>query len=474
MKTFLPQHLPVEYAASAYNDDSPRNGHEPTNRTGISRFTRRNGSEQSRMAAHHPVSGSALMRKLSGSFYPVLILFLGLVALLVTSSSVNAQMSGDLELALSMHKAGKLRDAIEFYSEAIRKNPKSAEAFNWRGIAYDDLGETDKAFQDFNEAIEVNNNYADAYNNRGEIYRKKKMYREALNDYSKAVQLEPTFAEAYYNLAMVSELENRPGPAAANYENYLKNKPDAPDKSEIESKIKALRQAAASMPRPGAPPVAQKPGESKPAAPPQPAAKPTAPEAAKPATPPKPPMPGAVGGTQTAPGMPKPGMPGMQPVMPNIPGMPPGISPDMLVSMMTGIGILGVIIDVVLYLFTAFMLFLIAKKTNTNLPWLAFIPIAQIVLALNIARKPLWWFLLLLLPVAIVPLAMAVGFDPTGGTIVTILAALIFLIWAVVILFVCIGIARARGKSVIWGILLFLFPCVLPGLIALGYLGLSE
>jgi hypothetical protein len=108
------------------------------------------------------------------------------------------------------------------------------------------------------------------------------------------------------------------------------------------------------------------------------------------------------------------------------------------------------------------------------LPWLAFIPIAQIVLALNIAGKPLWWFLLLLLPVALVPLAIAGGLDPTGGIIVMILAALILLIWAVVILFVCIGIARARGKSVIWGILLFLFPCVLPGLIALAYLGLSE
>jgi hypothetical protein len=69
---------------------------------------------------------------------------------------------------------------------------------------------------------------------------------------------------------------------------------------------------------------------------------------------------------------------------------------------------------------------------------------------------------------------MAAGFDPTGGIIVMILVALILLIWAVVILFVCIGIARARGKSVIWGVLLFLSPCILPGLIALAYLGLSE
>jgi len=365
---------------------------------------------------------------------------------------------------LSMHKAGKPRDAIEFDSEAIKKNPKSAEAYNWRGIAYDDLGETDRAFQDFNEAIEINANYADAYNNRGEIYRKKKMYREALNDYSKAVQLEPNFAEAYYNLGMASEAENRPGPAAASYENYLKYKPDASDKGEIESKIKALRQAAASTPRPGASAVAQKPGESKPA---QPQAQP---KPAAPTTPPKPAAPGVVGGTQM-PGMQGvPGIPGMSQNVPNIPGMP-GISPDMLVSMMAGMGIISAVLPIIIYLFSAFMLFLIARKTNTNLPWLAFIPIANLILMINIAEKPLKWILLFFVPIVIPFLALVAPMDPTGGILVMVLGLVLVLVPVLAWLFLSLGIARARGKSAIWGVLLFL-PCT--NLIALAYLGLSE
>ncbi len=159
-------------------------------------------------------------------------------------------VTSELELAVKMQRAGRLVDAIEIYSEVIRKNPRSAEAHNWRGIAYDELGETNKAFQDFSAAIEISPNYADAYNNRGEIYRKKKMHREALNDYLKAVQLESNFAEAYYNLAILSEAENRPGPAALNYENYLKCKPDVPDKAAIQVKILTLRQAAAAQQRP--------------------------------------------------------------------------------------------------------------------------------------------------------------------------------------------------------------------------------
>lgn len=415
---------------------------------GISTRTR-SKVRQAKVAAHRPATGSVFSSKSSDSIRRTFILVLASVALLLAPFPATSQMTGDLELALKMHKAGKLSDAIEVYSEVIKKNPKAAEAYNWRGIAYDDLGQTDKALQDFSKAIEISPNYADAYNNRGEIYRKKKMYREAITDYMKAVQLEPNFAEAHYNLGMVNELQNKLAPAATGYENYLKHKPDAADKTEIEAKIKTLRQAAAAQPRPGSPPVAQKPGEPRPPQP-QAAPRPTAPGVVKPAVPAKPAAPSGV----------DLGIPGV-----------PEISPDMLIGLMAGIGILGAVIPVVFYLFVSFMLFLIAKKTNTSLPWLAFIPIANIVLMLNIAGKPFWWLLLLLVPLASPLLAIVGTMDPTDGILVMVLTLILFLIPAVAWLFVSLGIARARGKSAVWGVLLFL-PCT--NLIALAYLGLSS
>lgn len=403
------------------------------------------------VAAHRPSTASSFSQKFPDSIRRTLILVLAFVALLLAPLPAISQMTGDLELALKMQKTGKLRDAIEIYSEAIKKNPKSAEAYNWRGMAYDDLGETDKALQDFSKAIEISPNYADAYNNRGEIYREKKMNREAINDYMKAVQLEPNFAEAHYNLGVASELENRLAAAAAGYENYLKYKPDAADKSELEAKIKSLRQAAAAQPRPGPPPVPQKPGEptqvQTQAGPrPGPAGADRAPAVAKPATP---------GGIDL-------GIPGV-----------PEISPDILIGLITGIGILGAIIPVIFYLFVSFMLFLIAKKTNTSLPWLAFVPIANIVLILNIAGKPLWWLLLLLLPIASPALAIVGTVDPTDGILVMVLMLILILIPVVAWLFISLEIARARGKSAFWGILLFI-PCGITSLIALAYLGLSD
>jgi len=85
----------------------------------------------------------------------------------------------------------------------------------------------------------------------------------------------------------------------------------------------------------------------------------------------------------------------------------------------------------------------IARKTNTPNGWMAWIPIANIFLALNIAQKPGWWFILFLIP--LVGLVMAI--------------------------IVTMAIAERRGKPSWWGILLIV-PVV--GLIVPGYLAWSD
>jgi hypothetical protein len=153
-----------------------------------------------------------------------------------------------------------------------------------------------------------------------------------------------------------------------------------------------------------------------------------------------------------------------------IPGVPP--IPLEAFNMLAGFDIISSIISFLLfYLFPSVMIFLIAKKTNTSLPWLAFIPIAQLILLLNIARKPLWWILLFFVPLLAIPLALVGSIDPTGGIIAGVLTIIVSLVPVVAWLFVCTAMAAARGKSVIWGILTFI-PCTT--ILGLGYLGLSK
>ena len=78
---------------------------------------------------------------------------------------------------------------------------------------------------------------------------------------------------------------------------------------------------------------------------------------------------------------------------------------EMLGFLMSGV---WSVVSVVVYVFVAFCLFIIAKKTNTENPWLAFIPIANIVLACQIAGKPWWWIFLFLIPIANIVLGIIV------------------------------------------------------------------
>ena len=98
---------------------------------------------------------------------------------------------------------------------------------------------------------------------------------------------------------------------------------------------------------------------------------------------------------------------------------------------------------VAMYIYMALAIQTIAQKTNTENPWLAWIPIVNVVLMLNIAKKPIWWIILCFVP----------GVNIVVGIIV----------W--------MAVAEARNKPSWWGILIIV-PVV--GLIVPGYLAWSD
>lgn len=97
----------------------------------------------------------------------------------------------------------------------------------------------------------------------------------------------------------------------------------------------------------------------------------------------------------------------------------------------------------VFYVYLALTLQTIARKTNTENGWLAWIPIVNIVLMCNIAKKPVWWIILFFIPLV----NLVIG----------------IILW--------MGIAEARNKPGWWGILLIV-PVV--GIIVPGYLAWSD
>jgi Family of unknown function (DUF5684) len=61
-------------------------------------------------------------------------------------------------------------------------------------------------------------------------------------------------------------------------------------------------------------------------------------------------------------------------------------------------GMAGIVIQLVIYLFYAYCVFALAKKMGAANAWMAFIPLLNIYLFMKMAGKPGWWLILMFIP----------------------------------------------------------------------------
>jgi len=102
------------------------------------------------------------------------------------------------------------------------------------------------------------------------------------------------------------------------------------------------------------------------------------------------------------------------------------------------------IISIIVYFYFSYSLYVIAQKTgHESNAWMAWVPVINTFLMLQIAGKPMWWFILLLIPIVNI----------------------------VILIIVWMKIAEARNKPDWWGLLL-LVPFV--NFIVPGYLAFAD
>ncbi len=101
---------------------------------------------------------------------------------------------GNMKLA-----AGKYKQAIEYYTAALQRNPNFAFVYFQRGYVKDKLGDLKGAIEDYDNAIRLNPDNAGIYNNRG--YSKNKLgdYESSIEDYDNAIRLNPEDVDFYNN-----------------------------------------------------------------------------------------------------------------------------------------------------------------------------------------------------------------------------------------------------------------------------------
>ena len=82
------------------------------------------------------------------------------------------------------------------------------------------------------------------------------------------------------------------------------------------------------------------------------------------------------------------------------------------VGLMAGMGAISWLGSVALYIYFALTLQVIAKKTDTENAWFAWIPILNLVLMIMVAQKPMWWIVMILIvPVANIVFAIMVWIE---------------------------------------------------------------
>jgi tetratricopeptide (TPR) repeat protein len=133
--------------------------------------------------------------------------------------------SAYLTRAYLYQKTGQFDAAIADYDQAVRLNPNNATAYNQRGMAFTEKGEFEKAVSDLNRALAIAPNDALAYNNRAAAHYRQGKTAEAMADLNDAIRRDPTLVVAYEHRGLLHDEQGEHDKAIADYGKVIELSP---------------------------------------------------------------------------------------------------------------------------------------------------------------------------------------------------------------------------------------------------------
>lgn len=129
-------------------------------------------------------------------------------------------------LAYSELLSFKFEESAYHYSEALKYDPNTVEAYNGRGQAYFNLKKIPEALDDFTNAIQAGLVSPKLFLNRGKCLVMLNRPQEAIPDLDRSLDLEPQAPEVFYFRAVANEKSGKPDRALEDYNRAVELKPN--------------------------------------------------------------------------------------------------------------------------------------------------------------------------------------------------------------------------------------------------------
>ena len=119
------------------------------------------------------------------------------------AAAFPAERGWSLELARTLHQTGQLLRAKEVFEGILRAEPGHYEAWHSLGVIAGQTKNFARAVAFIGEAIEINPRSASAFNDRGVALKGLSQWDAALANYDMALAINGEYAEAHHNRASV-------------------------------------------------------------------------------------------------------------------------------------------------------------------------------------------------------------------------------------------------------------------------------
>lgn len=129
-------------------------------------------------------------------------------------------------LALELHRAGRLAEAINLYDQIIGAAPDPYFAYSNRGAAHLGLGQHGAAIADFDRAIALRPDDVASHANKGLALNALGLPAEAVSAFDQALALNPDHIEARFGLMAALLASGRPAEAAQAAQAAILQRPD--------------------------------------------------------------------------------------------------------------------------------------------------------------------------------------------------------------------------------------------------------